>query len=523
MLFLNFAFLFNLAWIALTGLSQASALQVSQADEPTGTGGAAPAAPYTLAEIENIICREIPDKRLQEITDDKLFAAIKRRGIDFELDESVVLRLRACWPETRTLGLLLEWQKFNRPPQVTVKPGAVDVAYGTDVELLVEVYDPDGDKVEIIGFPDCPCVFTAGENQRHFATIKTRDVNMTSGSADLEVGLTVTDYRGHRRIVAPVRIKVRKPLGVTLKTDPPEVLRGEVLRLIAATGNGVGGVTYSWKVNGEIIQTRDASLRFDSARIAPSAEDVRLEVSVSATDGEGARGTASLTISVHLSATLNISTNLDGVTLSVDNVAQGQLSKEYAARIYVRHGAEHEIELTKPGFQATKQGVDKLPPNFTKDLYIPLSPLKPEATQNEADQECVQVIENLMRGGVFDKAMRKCEQCLELHRDSRELISLREQLVGTQANRVAVIPAEATRKVAPDYPAIAKDNRIAGTVVVLVQIDEKGIPTSAEAISGPPLLREAAKQAAMKWRFKPASLGGKPIRYSKQVPFHFNL
>ncbi|HEY0544864.1 MAG TPA: TonB family protein [Pyrinomonadaceae bacterium] len=75
----------------------------------------------------------------------------------------------------------------------------------------------------------------------------------------------------------------------------------------------------------------------------------------------------------------------------------------------------------------------------------------------------------------------------------------------------------------PAYPAIAKTARASGTVVVQVTIDENGSVISANAISGPPLLRAAAVQAARGARFSPTKLSGQPVKVTGVINFNFTL
>ncbi len=75
----------------------------------------------------------------------------------------------------------------------------------------------------------------------------------------------------------------------------------------------------------------------------------------------------------------------------------------------------------------------------------------------------------------------------------------------------------------PQYPQIAKTARASGTVVVQVLIDENGSVVSASAVSGPPLLRAAAVQAARGARFSPTKLSGQPVKVSGVINFNFTL
>jgi len=54
-------------------------------------------------------------------------------------------------------------------------------------------------------------------------------------------------------------------------------------------------------------------------------------------------------------------------------------------------------------------------------------------------------------------------------------------------------------------------------------ISEEGRVISAEVVSGHPLLREAALQAAKQWTFKPTELSGVPVKVQGILTFNFAL
>src|SRR5215469_330453 len=78
--------------------------------------------------------------------------------------------------------------------------------------------------------------------------------------------------------------------------------------------------------------------------------------------------------------------------------------------------------------------------------------------------------------------------------------SAQQQVVRKSAG---VLVGSATKRIEPDYPAEARQRGVSGTVVVLVTIDEKGRVVSANPLSGPEMLREAAVKAARRWTFMP--------------------
>jgi TonB family protein len=73
----------------------------------------------------------------------------------------------------------------------------------------------------------------------------------------------------------------------------------------------------------------------------------------------------------------------------------------------------------------------------------------------------------------------------------------------TEARSVGAVQSSATKRVEPTYPPLARAARVSGTVVVEVTINTKGYVTSARALSGHPLLKEAAVAAARDWQFTP--------------------
>jgi TonB family protein len=86
-----------------------------------------------------------------------------------------------------------------------------------------------------------------------------------------------------------------------------------------------------------------------------------------------------------------------------------------------------------------------------------------------------------------------------------------------------VLQGSATKKVQPAYPAVARAARASGAVQIQVTINESGEVINAQVISGHPILRDAALQAAKQWRFKPTELSGVPIKVQGVITFNFDL
>jgi TonB family protein len=75
----------------------------------------------------------------------------------------------------------------------------------------------------------------------------------------------------------------------------------------------------------------------------------------------------------------------------------------------------------------------------------------------------------------------------------------------------------------PNYPEAAKRMRTQGVVTVDVVLDETGKVVSANASSGPQMLRDAAVAAALKARFSPTKLSGQPVKVAGVINYKFAL
>lgn len=84
-----------------------------------------------------------------------------------------------------------------------------------------------------------------------------------------------------------------------------------------------------------------------------------------------------------------------------------------------------------------------------------------------------------------------------------------------------VLNGKATSLPKPPYPPAARAVRASGAVSVQVLIDESGSVVSASAVSGHPLLRAAAVQAARGARFSPTMLSGQAVKVSGVITYNF--
>lgn len=78
-------------------------------------------------------------------------------------------------------------------------------------------------------------------------------------------------------------------------------------------------------------------------------------------------------------------------------------------------------------------------------------------------------------------------------------------------------------KAIPQYPIIAKQARVEGTVELQAVISKAGTIENLQVISGQAMLRQAAIDAVKTWRYRPYLLNGQPIEVETTVSVIFKL
>jgi protein TonB len=79
------------------------------------------------------------------------------------------------------------------------------------------------------------------------------------------------------------------------------------------------------------------------------------------------------------------------------------------------------------------------------------------------------------------------------------------------------------QKTAPVYPPIAKEARVAGTVVIEATISKTGQVENLRVVNGPTMLRQSALDAVKTWRYRPYLLDGEPVEVETTVNVTFTL
>jgi tetratricopeptide (TPR) repeat protein len=107
---------------------------------------------------------------------------------------------------------------------------------------------------------------------------------------------------------------------------------------------------------------------------------------------------------------------------------------------------------------------------------------------------------------------------------SKELEAIQKQFAppGEPPKLKGILNGSALSLPKPEYPMGVNGPRAAGTITVFVEINEEGKVTSARDVCyGPPDLTAASIKAALKARFTPTILQGKPISVTGFIQYNF--
>jgi periplasmic protein TonB len=101
----------------------------------------------------------------------------------------------------------------------------------------------------------------------------------------------------------------------------------------------------------------------------------------------------------------------------------------------------------------------------------------------------------------------------------------KERPVTPQRIRVGgnVQAAKLIRQPKPIYPALAKQARISGHVILNAIIGKDGTIQDLRVVSGHPLLVPAALEAVKQWVYAPTLLNGEPVEVVTQIDVNFTL
>jgi len=178
---------------------------------------------------------------------------------------------------------------------------------------------------------------------------------------------------------------------------------------------------------------------------------------------------------------------------------------------------------------------------------VPVGP-----TPQELAHEYLQKADRLLRQGQYNEAISACDEGLRWDPNNQSLLTEKADIENARQRDLNAMREEEERrqraeqppiekkpetpyepfqpavamdknKVKPVYPEIARSVRAYGKVIVQVTIDDRGNVTSARVLEGPSLLRQAAIDAAKRWKYRPARRGNRAVEDTQTISFNFTL
>ncbi len=83
--------------------------------------------------------------------------------------------------------------------------------------------------------------------------------------------------------------------------------------------------------------------------------------------------------------------------------------------------------------------------------------------------------------------------------------------------------AVVTRSVRPNYPLLARQMKVQGSVILQALIGRDGLIQDLHVLKGPPILANAAQEAVKQWHFKPHYQGAEAVETLAQITVNFTI
>lgn len=174
--------------------------------------------------------------------------------------------------------------------------------------------------------------------------------------------------------------------------------------------------------------------------------------------------------------------------------------------------------------------LDALPADLRESLRIRLAPFAGERLTAEANREIHSILAANRIGNIVWRKEDSGNVVLSVTSEGvRQPVAAAAEFEppanGTKRIRVGgnVQSAKLISQARPEYPALAKQARIQGTVRFSVLIAKDGTVKGLLLIAGHPLLVESAQKAVQQWKYQPTHLNGEPVEVVTVVDVNYTL
>lgn len=136
----------------------------------------------------------------------------------------------------------------------------------------------------------------------------------------------------------------------------------------------------------------------------------------------------------------------------------------------------------------------------------------------DSDYKDQGIIETIDKNGVDFELTPAIEKEIKAARNSSQII---DAVRRTHRIAIGVANGKAIYLAVPKYPAAGRAVNAGGTVNVIIVIDKDGQVIDASAISGHPLLWQAAEEAALASKFTPTKISGQKVEVTATIVYNF--
>lgn len=107
--------------------------------------------------------------------------------------------------------------------------------------------------------------------------------------------------------------------------------------------------------------------------------------------------------------------------------------------------------------------------------------------------------------------------------DSRETAASITNSAAERAQVSSLTTDVVTHSVVPDYPMLARQMKVQGSVILEAMIGRDGMIQDLHVLSGPPILAGAAQEAVKQWHFKPHYQGAEAVETQTKITVNFTI
>jgi periplasmic protein TonB len=172
---------------------------------------------------------------------------------------------------------------------------------------------------------------------------------------------------------------------------------------------------------------------------------------------------------------------------------------------------------------ASHPSADPMPPRHTTQVCVvcanlPIVPIAPDFHEQTADTTPVDLLPGESVGSNTANWLLS-----DISGRRPQPVQPTEPKKTTRIHKTSVDPALLIYRVEPVFPPLARQIRRSGKVELHAIIATDGTIQSLQVVSGDPMFIESAKEAVLRWRYKPTYLNGQPVEIDTFVTVVYTL